>query len=255
MRSLAALALFGIAVMFVAYGTIAVFQDVETSEGNYIQAGTLDIHLEDHDTDANEQWLVFNAYPGTSEKSQGQSSWMGSGQIKIYNDGSIQGDHIELAFEFKCYEDDDGNIFVSSTYPYNFTYDPSKHKAGPESDTNQAGIGDWLKHINITKLNYGLSTNRESIYNLLNGLCNADGDSNCTMNDLAKSVIALPPEYTPLIDSNEYGLVQMDFEILDTGSPQNDWQGDVCELIVHVALAQDSSQTVLQPGGVSVSVP
>ncbi|AIY89786.1 SipW-dependent-type signal peptide-containing protein [Geoglobus acetivorans] len=256
MRSVAAaLILISLVLAGAGYGTWAIYQDTETSSGNYVQAGTLDIYLTDHTTDANQQWLVLNSYPRTDEDNPGQSSWMGSGQIKVHNDGSLRGDHIELAFKFKCYEDDDGDVFVSPTYPYDFTYDSSKHTIGPESDTNQSGIGDWLKEIKLTKLNYGLSSNRETTYNLLNGLCMADGDSECTMNDLALSVIKLPSDYTPLTDGNEYGLIQMDFEIIDTGTPQNDWQGDVCELIVQVALAQDPSQTVLSPGGVEVILP
>lgn len=256
MRSIAVtFLLIGLLVAGMGYGTWAVYQDTETSTGNYVQAGTLDIYLTDHTTDANQQWLVLNAYPNTKEDAPGQSMWMGSGQIKIHNNGSIQGDHLELSFEFKCYEDNDGDVFVSLTYPYDFTYVPSKHIIGPESDTNQSGIGDWLKEIHILKLNYGLSTSRLPNYNFLDGLCNADGDPTCTMNDLALSVIELPPEYTPLVDSNEYGLIQMDFEMAETGVPQNDWQGDVCEMIIHVALAQAPGQTILSPGGVVVYGP
>lgn len=256
MRSVAvALLLIGLVFAGAGYGTWAVYHDEETSTGNYVQAGTLDIYLTDHDTDANQQWLVLNAYPGTDENNPGQSSWMGSGQIKVHNSGTLQGDHLELSFEFKCYEDNDGDVFNSAVYPYDFTYNPSKHIIGPEADTNQSGIGDWLKDIKVTKLNYGLSSNREPTYNLLDGLCMADGDPECTMNDLAMSVIELPPEYTPLINSDEYGLIQMDFEVLETGTPQNDWQGDVCEMIIHVALAQAPGQTVLTPGGVVVYGP
>ncbi|ASA78533.1 hypothetical protein [Thermococcus sp. 5-4] len=256
MRSIAVtFLLIGLLVAGMGYATWAIYQDTEISSGNYVQAGTLDIYLTDHDKDANQQWLVLNAYPDTDENNPGQSNWMGSGQIKIHNNGSIQGDHLELSFEFKCYEDNDGDVFVSPTYPYNFTYAPSKHIVGPESDTNQSGIGNWLKEIHLVKLNYGLSSNRKPTYVLLNGLCNADGDPECTMNDLALSVIKLPPEYTPLINSNEYGLIQMDFNFTETGVPQNDWQGDICEIIIHVALAQDSSQEVLSAGGVKVYGP
>ena len=262
MRSaLFAFFLVGIVVLAVGYGTWAYFSDIEVSAGNHIEAGTLDIYLTDHTEDADNQWMVFNAYPGTDEDNFGHSHWMGSGQIKIYNNGSIQGDHLEISFEFKCYEDNDGDVFVSPVPPYNFTYDPSKHIVGPESDTNKTGIGYWLKQINITKLNYGIQTDNGfptrslSVYSLIDGLCNADGDPTCTMNDLALSVIKLPPEYTPLINSEEYGLLQMDFEFLDTGTPQNDWQGDVCELIIHVALAQSPDQNLLSPGGVKVYGP
>ncbi|ADC65842.1 hypothetical protein Ferp_1698 [Ferroglobus placidus DSM 10642] len=244
-----------IALSVATLGTWAVFYDEEVSEGNYIEASTLDIHLENHDEDADQQWLVLNSYPGTDEDNPGQSNWMGSGQIKIFNDGSLRGDHLEIAFEFRCYEDDDGDVFNSAVYPYDFTYNSSKHRIGPESDTNQSGIGYWLKEIKLVKLNYGLSSNRMGTYNLLNDLCSADGDPECTMNDLANSVIVLPADYTPLVGGSEYGLIQMDFEMPDTGQPQNDWQGDVCEMIVHVALAQDSSQQVLSPGGVTVNLP
>lgn len=234
MRSLAALALFGIAVMFVAYGTFAVFQDVETSEGNYIQAGTLDIHLTDH-PDPNYQWLWLYMFPGDTDYRPGKD-----GQIAIYNDGTLQGDHIEIAFNFTCYEDDDGDIFVN-LWGEDFTYNSSKHHVGPESDNDKKGIGTWLQEVTVdVEYQHGLNYIK---------LC-----EDCTLEYLSETVFKVND--VPQNDGSDYALLDITIKgVENKNGPQNGWQGDVCEMIIYVALAQDANQRVLSPGGVIVYCP
>lgn len=234
MRSLAALALFGIAVMFVAYGTFAVFQDVETSEGNYIQAGTLDIHLTDH-PDPNYQWLWLYMFPGDTDYQPGKD-----GQIAIYNDGTLQGDHIEIAFNFTCYEDDDGDIFVN-LWGEDFTYNSSKHHVGPESDNDKKGIGTWLQEVTVD-VEY---QHWPKFIKLCEG---------CTLEYLSETVFKVND--VPQNDGSDYALLDITIKgVENKNGTQNGWQGDVCEMIIHVALAQDANQTVLSPGGVTVYCP
>lgn len=248
MRSLAALALFGIAVMFVAYGTFAVFQDTEVSEGNYLEAGTLDLVLTDTIESPDAQWILLNAYPGSNVREEGD--------IRIYNNGSVEADHIEVTFKLKCYEDNNGDLTDGRV-------------AGPESDTNLTGIGDWPKEILVLSMTYSESPSNSNptldlVYIDLNGyhydsnyLTDVDGDGYITLYDLSKQVIddlyAPPALNGDAPDGNQYTTLQMKLQVREMGYPQNEWQGDVCELVVQVALAQDASQDVLTPGGVSIT--
>jgi spore coat-associated protein N len=263
MKSIAlAFLLVGLVFAGIGYGTWAVYQDTETSSGNYVQAGTLDLVLTDTEPNPDFQWMLLNAYPGSNVQEEGD--------IRIYNNGSIEGDHIEIAFELKCFEDDNGDIFVDKANN-DFRYDPSKHIAGPESDTNQTGIGDWLKDIIVLSMSYSETPSNSNptldlVYVDLNGyhydstyLVDEDGDGYITLYDLSKQVIDglyVPPALSGNApDGNHYTTFQMKLQVRDTGEPQNDWQGDVCEMIVHVALAQDPNQHILSPGGVKVYGP
>jgi len=251
MRSFtAAILLIGLVLAGAGYGTWAVYEDTEASADNSITAGTLDLVLTDTTPSADAQWTLYNAYPGTNVQEEGD--------IRIYNNGSIEADHIEIAFELKCYEDNDGNISTGIV-------------AGPESDTNQTGIGDWLKEILILSMKYSESPSNSNptlnlVYIDLNGyhydstyLTDVDGDGYITLYDLSKQVIkdlyAPPALNGGAPDGTHYTTFQMALQVMETGAPQNDWQGDVCELIVHVGIAQDSSQSVLSPGGVQVITP
>lgn len=68
-------------------GTFAMFSDEETSDGNTIQAGTLDLEVTEGDT-----WSfgIGNAIPGESS---------GTASLEIQSSGSISGNHVELAFD------------------------------------------------------------------------------------------------------------------------------------------------------------
>ncbi|ASJ11475.1 SipW-dependent-type signal peptide-containing protein [Thermococcus thioreducens] len=251
MRSFAvALLLIGLVLTGTGYGTWAVYQDTETSTGNSVQAGTFDLYLTDTTTSADAQWTLYNAYPGINVQEEGD--------IRIYNNGSVEADHIEIVFELKCYEDNNGNLVDGQI-------------AGPESDTNLTGIGEWLKEILVLSMKYSESPSNSNptlnlVYIDLSGyhydgtyLTDIDGDGYITLYDLSKQVIrglyAPPALNGGAPDGTHYTTFQMALQVREMGYPQNDWQGDVCELIVHVGMAQDSSQTVLSPGGVQVILP
>lgn len=235
MRSIAvAFLLIGLVFAGAGYGTWAVYQDTETSEGNYVQAGTLDIYLTDH-PDPNSQWIWLYMFPGDTDYHPGID-----GQVAIYNNGTLMGDHIEISFEFKCYEDNDGDIFVD-LWGQDFTYNSSKHIVGPESDTNQSGIGTWLEEI-TADLAYEHGLNYTT-------LC-----EDCTLEELSNQIFTVSD--VPLNNGVDYALLDITINgVENKNTPQNDWQGDVCEMIIHVALAQAPGQTVLTPGGVVVYGP
>ena len=251
MRSTAvAFLLIGLLVSGIGYGTWAVYHDEETSSGNYVQAGTFDLYLTDTGESADAQWVLMNAYPGSNVQEEGD--------IRIYNNGSIEADHVEIAFKLRCYEDNDGNISNGQV-------------AGPESDTNLTGVGDWLKEILVLSMTYSESPSNSNptldlVYIDLNGyhydssyLTDVDGDGYITLYDLSKQVIddlyAPPALNGAAPDNAHYTTFQMKLQVREMGHPQNYWQGDVCELIVYVGLAQDESQDVLEPKGFEMVLP
>ena len=251
MRSIAAtFLLIGFVLAAAGYGTWAVYEDTEASADNSITDGTLDLVLTDTTPSADAQWMLFNAYPGNNVQEEGD--------IRIYNNGSIDADHVEISFELSCYEDNDGNISNGIV-------------AGPESDTNQTGIGNWPKEIIVLSMAYTESPSNSNsgldlVYTDLNGyhynssyLTDIDGDGYITLYDLSQQVITglyAPPALNGNApDGDHYTTFQMKLQVRNMNYPQNDWQGDVCELVVHVALAQNPNQQVLSPGGVTVHLP
>lgn len=240
----------GLVISAIGYGTWAVYEDTEVSADNSITLGTLDLVLTDGIPNADGQWMLPNALPnGVIDE---------EGDVRIYNNGSIEADHVEIAFEISCYEDNDGNISNGIV-------------AGPESDTNQTGIGNWLKEIVVLSMTYSETPSNSNptlhlvSYDLSgysydsNYLTDKDGDGYITLYDLSQQVITglyAPPALDgDAPDGNYYTTFQMSLQVMEKNGPQNYWQGDVCELIVHVALAQDSNQQILSPGGVVVHLP
>ena len=221
----------GLTLLILGSGTYAIFHDTETSQGNYIEAGTLDLVLTDGPTNPNGQWVKINAYPGSIPI---------SGDIKLHNLGSIDADHVEIGFS-ACYID----------------------SPDVESDTNESGIGDWTKEIIIQSMSYITLESGQINQNIplvwMNDgqnwnttyISDYDGDNIITLYDLLNQIIDdLPPPKA--LDSNapnysDYAQFDMTMAVTETGQPQNDWQGDTLYITVHVALAQDSSQDVLQP--------
>ncbi|ASJ15266.1 SipW-dependent-type signal peptide-containing protein [Thermococcus radiotolerans] len=233
MRSIAVtFLLIGLLVAGMGYGTWAVYHDEETSTGNYVQAGTLDLVLTDNTSSADGQWNIWGGYPGQPGLTQGD------GEIRIYNVGTIPAGNVRIWFTFECHEDDNGNP--------NDGYNP-----GPESDTNLTGVGSWLKEIKVTEMRYSENNGRPNI-NIVydNGnswdstyIQDLDGDDRITLYDLSLQEItglyAPYPNGNP--DSNSgYTAFEMSFRIIDTGSEQNYWQGDVCIMTVHVKLEQET---------------
>ncbi|ASJ01389.1 TasA family protein [Thermococcus gorgonarius] len=223
MKSIAvALLLIGLVFAGAGYGTWAIYQDTETSEGNSIELGTLDLVLTDGVPVANGQWFIPNAVPGS----------LYNGDIKIINNGTVDADHVEIAIELVCWEDDDGNIDNGRAW-------------GPEPDEVN-GVGDLPQEIKVNMQYREEWIGPSATLQLENG---------AALGDVVYNVYNLPApprvngDVNDALWNKKYGQFDMYLWIEDTGQPQNYWQGDVCEIIVHVALAQDSSQQILSPYG------
>ena len=234
MRSIAVtFLLIGLLVAGMGYGTWAVYQDTETSSGNYIELGTLDLLITNTILDPNGQWIISNGYPGQPGLTTGD------GEIKIYNIGDVDAGNVKVWFTFDCHEDDNGNPADGDN-------------PGPESDTDLTGVGSWLKEIKVTQIKYsdgtGNNPNILIVWNSGNDWDNTyiqdvDNDGNITLYDLSQQEITglYPPqtEGNPSLISG-YTAFELEFQIIDTGKPQNYWQGDYCIMTVHVKLEQET---------------
>ncbi|WP_297467883.1 SipW-dependent-type signal peptide-containing protein [Thermococcus sp.] len=231
MKNLLLVSIFvGLLLAGVGYGTWAFYQDTEAAQGNSITLGTLDLVLTNNVPNADGQWIITNGYPGQP----GLTS--GDGEIHIYNVGDVDAEGVTLWFTFDCHEDDNGN--------------PSDgDNPGPESDTNQTGVGEWLKEIQVTEIRYSDNNGGPNIYIVNNYgstwdtdyIHDVDGDDMITLYDLSQQEITglYPPSRNGDPSAQRgYTAFEMSFRIIDTGSPQNYWQGDYCIMTVHVKLRQ-----------------
>ncbi|ASJ01773.1 hypothetical protein A3L09_00095 [Thermococcus profundus] len=217
MRSVAlAFILVGLVFAGMGYGTWAVYRDTETSSGNSIQLGTLDLVLTDGVPDADGQWVITNAVPGSTA----------TGDIRIINNGSVEADHVEIGLELVCWEDDDGNLENGQEF-------------GPRPDEVD-GVGNLPEEIKVTTQYYAAWTGERRQL-----------DNNADIGDIVETLylnLPAPPavngDVNDAIWNQKYGQFDMNLQIVDTGTDQNYWQGDVCEIIVHVALAQAPGQQV-----------
>jgi predicted ribosomally synthesized peptide with SipW-like signal peptide len=79
-------------IMMVGGGTWAYFSDTETSTGNVLTAGTLDLKLsDDNETDQDgvtASWGDANMAPGDDA----------SGTVTLTNSGSLEANHVEITF-------------------------------------------------------------------------------------------------------------------------------------------------------------
>jgi predicted ribosomally synthesized peptide with SipW-like signal peptide len=227
-----------VSVMLVGGGTLAYFIDLEHSSGNTFAAGTVDIYLTDNGH-VDGQWFIISGQP---------NSLPNTGELTIHNNGSITGDHLEFSFQLRCYEDDNGDLSDGMV-------------AGPEADTNKTGIGTWPKEILVTYMVYeGNQGEHNIVYTSgfppvytfdSNFVTDTDGDGKITLYDLSQQVLRFDDIPLP----NEPTSLKITFQIIDTGQPQDYWQGDVCDMKIYVALAQVPSQTVLNieaEGGIKV---
>ena len=80
-------------------GSWAYFSDTETSTGNSITAGTLDLKVDGQDV-AGQKFTLGNVYPGYSE----------STTIAVKNDGTIDGNHLKLAFKSMIDDENGCNV-------------------------------------------------------------------------------------------------------------------------------------------------
>lgn len=149
-KLLGSLGAIGVAAGGAGAGTFAYFQDSETSSGNTVEAGTVDLGL--HDGGDGYTYTMLSATPDAL-KSGGSDR---STTINIKNSGTLRLDHLDITFSNDTVEDANG--------------DQSSADSGPNSDPDQThGDADepaMSRWIYVDELTYDPPGN------------NSDGSSN-----------------------------------------------------------------------------
>ena len=105
-------------------GSWAYFSDTEMSTGNTVTAGTLDLKVDGQDV-VSQKFTVENVYPGYSNSST----------IAVKNDGTIDGQHLKLAFR--------------NMIDYENGCNTPEARVDDSCDNPGAGQGDLSGNINI----------------------------------------------------------------------------------------------------------
>lgn len=91
MKVIPSVLLISFVLLLASAGTWASFTDVETSSGNTLNAGTMDLYMEDHGPVIDKEWTLINMIPGKSSI---------PGQLNIYNIGTMTADKLKVKITF-----------------------------------------------------------------------------------------------------------------------------------------------------------
>ena len=237
---LSAILTIALALVLVGTGTYAYLTDTETSSDNTLTAGTFDLLLTDGNPSPNAQWTISQGAPGADPLGA-------EGDIRIHNLGSIEAHHIEITFYLDKYEDDNGDCDGGCT-------------PGPESDTDQTGVGSMASALKVYDMKYrevisGSTVQTINLVSINSGyyynpayLTDTNGNGYIDLADLENPINDLDnlPKPTALNagtpNYTDYTQFSMSISLEDTGLPQNDFQGDIIDMTVEVTLNQDSTQ-------------
>jgi spore coat-associated protein N len=198
-------------------GTWAEYSDVETSVGNTLTAGTMDLYMTDNGPVIDREWKLENMVPGTSFK---------SGQLNLYNDGTVAADHVEISFSNIC-------------------RDPGAEAGANEESDTLNGADGMDSYLKVDSMTYGPFTGnpRVLVYNGVSrdsSILESTTDNNNYI-DLADlngiTMDDLEPPGTQKQNPMDFSM-QISF---DESAP-NDYQGDECTLTLTFVLSQGPSQ-------------
>lgn len=219
-RLLSGVAATGAAAAGTGAGTWAYFQDTETSSGNTIEAGTLDLKISDSDEGFGDgvsgTWTLSNAKPGDNVISD----------VTLQNSGSLEADHVE--FDISVTENESNGPSGSN-----------------EADTKPSTASGMAEQFEVTVLTYDGT-------NVLSNLSDANGNGIIDIGDIASGNDSVLDNLNPPPAANG-GTESLDivfrwahdseFDSSVSGS-NNDYQGDELNLTVTMALHQNSSQNL-----------
>lgn len=216
-RLLGGLAVTGAATGGAGAGTWAYFQDTESSTGNSIDAGTLDLKTSDSDDNgdgATGTWTISNARPGDSVMAD----------LTLRNEGTESADHVEIDFS------------VTET-------EATGPSGSDEADSKQGADG-MTQQFEVTLLTYN------GVNILEDYMSDANGNGIMDLDDLVNGNGAALDDLTPPPSANG-GSETMTMEFRwahdsefdsSVSGTNNDYQGDEFDLTVTYALHQDGSQ-------------
>ena len=222
-------------------GTFAAFADSEISSGNSLTAGTFDLYLTDGNPNPNAQWTLSQGSPG--------DTCGGVRDITLHNVGSCAADHAEISFSLDKYEDNDGDLATGFS-------------DGPESDTDQSGVGGMAESFVVDSMSYQFvedgNTLDDKCIDLVwysvgsyhyndNYLNDINGNGYIDLDDLSNTVLDDLPAPKALnggATGNDYSRLDMCLSFWDTdlNGNQNDFQGDIIDMTVEVTLNQNANQ-------------
>jgi spore coat-associated protein N len=220
-RILGSLGVIGVAAGGAGAGTMAYFQDTESSTGNTIDAGTLDLKLSDGDEFTEDgvsgTWTISNAKPGDSVTSE----------VVLTNAGSLEADHVEFGVSVDETEADGPN-------------------GNNEPDTRPSSAEGMAEQFEVTTMEYNetdILGNRLSDANE-NGIIDV-GDL-ASGNDAELDGLTPPPSANGGMKSLRLNLRWAHDDEFDNSVSgiNNDYQGDELDITVTMALYQDSSQNL-----------
>ncbi len=178
--SIAAILVLGI----VGVGTWALFSDTETSTGNILTAGTLD--LKTNDADGVTGTFTANALkPGDNIPPDGVAT------IRLRNAGSINATSLSISFG---YVERDG--------------------AASGEDTANVTAQQFAAALTITNLNYGVT-------NLLPSIVDANNNGNIDMDDLAQSTTTQSLAGLTVGETKNF-VIRVQFDLAADDTFQND---------------------------------
>lgn len=231
----------GLAAAGAGAGTYALFSDVESSSGNTVQAGTLDLTVSNA---GDFSFQISDGAPGAGTANNQVTALTPT----LSNEGTTPADHVEIDVAVTgTTEDADG--------------DPSSGDIGPESDpTNGASnMGQWVEvdQFSYTGIDGGETTFVENGQATTSGADRGFADTNGNgFIDLADLDALSEPDEGALDgfsppeavgeDRNGNGTAGEDTDVslalgLAEGMP-NDFQGDILTTTVTVSLLQEDSQ-------------
>lgn len=188
-------------------GTFALFSDTETSSGNTIQAGTLDLGL----GVTSGSFTAGNLKPTESI----------SGSFDLTESGTITGNHVEL----------------------DFSVNTTEAGASNDGDTAPSSAAGMEELFQVTTLDYD-GTDLLSAYSVTDANSNGIVDLNDVVTHGVFDDLAAPGGST-LTLTIEATFVDAEGGTYTGGLDDDDFQGDELEIIVDAALAQESSQDIL----------
>lgn len=217
-RLLGGVAATGAAATGAGAGTWALFQDTETSSGNTIDAGTLDLVVTNDQIGdgVSGTWTIDNAKPGDSVLAD----------VTLTNSGTLEADHVEF------------DVSVDETE----TEGPNGNNA---SDTKPSTADGMAEQFEVTLMTYDGT-------NILDDLDDANGNGILDISDLAQGNDGALDDLTPppAADGTSESLSlefrwAHDSEFDNTVSGiNNDYQGDTLDITVTMALHQKDNQDI-----------
>lgn len=225
-RVVGSLVTVGVASTAAGAGTMAWFQDTESSTGNTVQAGTLDLQLGDDDEGIGSS---PSGVTGTFSVSNIKPTERTSGMIQAQNGGSIAGDHLEIQIEA------DGS-------------EASGPNGSNEADTAPDSGDGFAKLFEVTQLSY--PEQGSNSLSLLDRVNDQNGNGIKDLDDVAQHGVF--DDLKPAPQPGGMRTFSLSAKFIDTGSDHydgtltnNDFQGDELSITVTMALAQESGQDVL----------